>query len=99
MKYLEQLALGKSKEMKKLETVLFTLLEASESDIKLIKKARKKATGGILGYFSSSSQVAKPIEIKKALGEKKKSEQALPEAGAFILSSSSTTSQQKKKDP
>jgi hypothetical protein len=54
IKYLEQLALGKAKEIKKLETVLFTVLKADEGDIKLIKKARKKQTGGIWGYFGAS---------------------------------------------
>jgi len=58
VKYLEQLALGKHKEIKKLETVLFTVLRANEEDIKVIKKARKKQTGGLWGYFGAGATVA-----------------------------------------
>ena len=60
------MALGKQKEMKKLETVLFTLLNASEQEMKGLKKARKKATGGIWRYFSGEPGVGMPIEIHKA---------------------------------
>lgn len=63
VKYLEQLALGKHKEIKKLETVLFTVLRANEEDIRVIKKARKKQTSGLWGYFGTGPQVAQPVNI------------------------------------
>lgn len=64
VKYLEQLALGKKKEIKKLETVLFTVLKASDDDIKVIKKARKKQTAGIWGYFGTGQGgVAAPLDV------------------------------------
>jgi len=60
---LEESALGRSKETKKLETVLFTLLRISEEEVAKIKKARKKATGYFGGYFGSS-KVGTPLDIK-----------------------------------
>ena len=69
IKYLTFLAKGKVKEAMKLETVLWTVLQTPAEELEGLEKARKKKEAGVLGYlgydWSSSSSVAKPLQVSQ----------------------------------
>ena len=58
------MAKGEEKEALTLEKVLFTVLEATSKDLKLLEETRSKNNSGILSYFVTPAniKVAKPIK-------------------------------------
>lgn len=50
-----------------LEKVLFTVLNATHTELEGLKKARRKNNQGLLSYFYTPNQstVAKPMQVRK----------------------------------
>lgn len=71
LKYLEYMASGENeKEALTLEKVLFTVLNATQTDLASLESARQKNNTGIMSYFYDlpNTRVAKPVKTRQRGG-------------------------------